>query len=128
MVLRSAPMRLIALAFGLGLITGLAWMPPAFSQQQDNGAAEEPPAPDAGQTGQENQTGQDDQSGTEDLHARPDKSAPPAEIIRDVSLLPFPARRMHELLIEAAKSGNIEQLRQYIGSGDDFDDAVAGRA
>jgi hypothetical protein len=41
------------------------------------------------------------------------------EIERDLSILPFPARRMHELLVEAAKSGDIEKLRPYIGSGDD---------
>ena len=42
-----------------------------------------------------------------------------AEILRDPSALPFAARRMHELLIEAAKSGDIEKLRPFIGSGED---------
>ncbi len=41
------------------------------------------------------------------------------EILRDLNALPFAARRMHELLIEAAKSGDIEKLRQFVGSGDD---------
>ena len=39
-------------------------------------------------------------------------------IIRDLSLLPFPARRMHELILEATRSGDIEQLRALIGVGD----------
>lgn len=41
------------------------------------------------------------------------------DIQTDLSTLPFAARRMHELLVEAAKSGNIEKLRPFIGSGDD---------
>jgi hypothetical protein len=43
----------------------------------------------------------------------------PPEIQRDLSTLPFPVRRMRELLIEAAKSGMIERLRPYIGSEPD---------
>ena len=41
------------------------------------------------------------------------------EIQRDLDALPFPARRMHELLIEAAASGEIDRLRPYIGQGED---------
>lgn len=41
------------------------------------------------------------------------------EIYRDLSTLPFPARKMHELISEAAAAGDIEKLRSYIGSGDD---------
>jgi hypothetical protein len=37
----------------------------------------------------------------------------------DLSKLPFPARRMRELLLEAAQSGDIEKLRPYIGESDD---------
>lgn len=46
----------------------------------------------------------------------PEYKAP--EVLRDLSLLPFPARRMRELLIEAARSGDIEKLRPLIGTGD----------
>ncbi len=46
----------------------------------------------------------------------PEYKAP--EVLHDLSLLPFPARRMRELLIEAAKSGDIEKLRPLIGTGD----------
>lgn len=41
------------------------------------------------------------------------------EIQRDLSALPFPVRRMRELILEAAISGEIEKLRQLIGYGDD---------
>jgi len=105
---RWASMRLLAITFGLALLSSVAWTPPAFSQQEDTNPAEDQAAPETGEAGQE------------DSHARPNKSALPAEIIRDLSLLPFPARRMHELLVEAARSGDIEKLRQYIGSGDDM--------
>jgi hypothetical protein len=37
----------------------------------------------------------------------------------DLSKLPFPARRMRELLLEAAQSGDVEKLRPYIGESDD---------
>jgi len=36
----------------------------------------------------------------------------------DLEALPFPTRRMHELILEATKSGDIEKLRTYIGTGD----------
>ena len=36
----------------------------------------------------------------------------------DLEALPFPTRRMHELILEATKSGDIEKLRAYIGTGD----------
>ena len=40
------------------------------------------------------------------------------QILRDVSVLPFPARRMRELILEATQSGDIEKLRALIGIGD----------
>ncbi len=40
------------------------------------------------------------------------------EISYDLEALPFPTKRMHELILEATKSGNIEKLRAYIGTGD----------
>jgi hypothetical protein len=43
----------------------------------------------------------------------------PVEPQFDLSKLPFPVQRMRELLIEAAKSGDVEKLRPYIGAGDD---------
>lgn len=43
---------------------------------------------------------------------------PPPEVIYDLSRLPAPAKRMRELIIEAALSGDLEKLRPLIGSGD----------
>lgn len=41
------------------------------------------------------------------------------EIRRDLSSLPFPVRRMRELILEATLSGDIEKLRPLIGYGVD---------
>lgn len=45
------------------------------------------------------------------------ESAP--EILFDLEKLPFPTRKMRQLIYDAAKSGDIEKLRPYIGYGDD---------
>lgn len=58
-----------------------------------------------------------EQEDTDDKSEIDDIAVP--DIIRDLTVLPFPARRMHELLLEAAKSGDIEKLRPYIGYGED---------
>lgn len=50
------------------------------------------------------------------------------EVLQDLSLLPFPARRMRELLIEAARSGDIEKLRPLIGKGDSATQLALGGA
>lgn len=43
--------------------------------------------------------------------------APDAEIILDISQLPEPVRRMRELIVEAAASGDYERLRQLTDPG-----------
>lgn len=48
-----------------------------------------------------------------------DPNAPLPEINYDLAKLPEPVRRMRELILEAAKTGDIEKLRPLIGSGDD---------
>lgn len=50
----------------------------------------------------------------------PDDDYQIPEIQRDVSKLAYPARQMHQLLVDAAKSGDIAQLTEYIGSGEDM--------
>lgn len=40
------------------------------------------------------------------------------EILYDLEQVPEPVRRMHGLIVEAAKSGDIERLRPLIGSGE----------
>ncbi|TDK37154.1 hypothetical protein E2F50_09680 [Rhizobium deserti] len=49
--------------------------------------------------------------------ALPDGSDAPAEIIRDMSTLPAPIKRMREQLVEAAASGDVERLRALVGTG-----------
>jgi hypothetical protein len=41
----------------------------------------------------------------------------PVEIIRDMSTLPEPVKKMREQLIEAAASGDVERLRALLGTG-----------
>ena len=48
-----------------------------------------------------------------------DEEYPTPEIITDLSEVPFPVRKMRELILKAAKSGDIEKLRPYLGYGDD---------
>ena len=40
------------------------------------------------------------------------------EIYHDLEKLPFPVRRMRELILEATHTGDIEKLRAYIGVGE----------
>lgn len=44
--------------------------------------------------------------------------APPV-VYSNLDTLPFPARKMHELILKASRSGDIEKLRPFIGYGDD---------
>lgn len=46
------------------------------------------------------------------------QSITPPEILRDLSLLPFPTRRMRELILEAVEEADIEALRRLIGVGE----------
>lgn len=41
----------------------------------------------------------------------------PVEILRDMSALPEPVKKMREQLIEAAASGDVERLRSLLGTG-----------
>ncbi|QKD04654.1 hypothetical protein EB235_26805 [Mesorhizobium loti R88b] len=49
---------------------------------------------------------------------RVDPETPAPEVVYDLGKLPEPVRRMHDLIIEACKSGDIEKLRPLIGKGD----------
>ncbi len=46
-----------------------------------------------------------------------DEPQAPVEVIRDISKAPEPVRRMRELIVEAAASGDIERLRPLLGKG-----------
>jgi len=86
-----------------------------------NGDQTEPPAPDKGTVEPEG-TIEDGTDGNE--QAQPDRpdvdpNAPIPEIQYDLGALPEPVRRMHGLILEAAKTGDLEHLRPLIGTGDD---------
>lgn len=49
---------------------------------------------------------------------RVDPDTPAPEVVYDLGKLPEPVRRMHDLIVEACKSGDIEKLRPLIGTGD----------
>jgi len=49
---------------------------------------------------------------------RVDPDQPLPEIVYDLSRLPEPVRRMHDLIVEACRSGEIEKLRPLGGAGD----------
>ncbi|MCA0001845.1 hypothetical protein LB567_22935 [Mesorhizobium sp. B264B1A] len=49
---------------------------------------------------------------------RVDPDAPTPEVVYDLGKLPEPVRRMHDLIIEACESGDVERLRPLIGTGD----------
>lgn len=50
----------------------------------------------------------------------PDEVASPPQPQFDLAALPFAARTMHQLLLEAAQAGAIEKLRPYAGVGDNM--------
>lgn len=52
------------------------------------------------------------------LNPRVDPDVPLPEVVYDLGKLPEPVRRMHDLIVEACKSGDIEKLRPLIGMGD----------
>ncbi|WP_374566599.1 hypothetical protein [Nitratireductor sp. ZSWI3] len=47
-----------------------------------------------------------------------DMDKPLPEIFYDLETLPEPVRRMHRLIVEACKSGDIETLRPLVGTGE----------
>jgi hypothetical protein len=51
---------------------------------------------------------------------RPDPDAPVPPINYDIESLPVPVKSMRRLILEAAKSGDIENLRPLIGVGNDI--------
>lgn len=84
--------------------------PPAAEEPAEPGAPSEAEGePDGGEGG-----GQ--QVGRPEI----DPNAPLPEIIYDLDKLPAPVKRMRELIVEAAKSGDIEALRPLVGTGADI--------
>ncbi|MCA0050872.1 alanine and proline-rich secreted protein Apa [Mesorhizobium sp. B283B1A] len=70
----------------------------------------QPAAPDAAEP--------DSPSDGSSNRPRVDPEAPLPEVVYDLAKLPEPVRRMHDLIIEACRTGDIEKLRPLIGTGD----------
>lgn len=81
--------------------------PPAGDQPVSPEDQDEPRQVEPAQPGQ----------GGDVTNPRVDPDKPQPEVIYDLSKLPEPVRRMHDLIVEACKSGDIEKLRPLIGSG-----------
>ncbi|MDZ7603926.1 MAG: hypothetical protein U1A06_21400 [Hoeflea sp.] len=54
---------------------------------------------------------------TEDPDLETAVKFPPVDILTDLALLPEPVRRMRQLIIEAATTGEIDRLRALLGTG-----------
>ena len=98
------------------VLTGASWAqetapenPPAATTGEDAAPQTEPDDADTTLPGH---------SLSEQFRSRKAEAEIP-EIQTDLSKLPFPVRKMRELLLEAARSGDIEKLRPYIGEGND---------
>ena len=104
----SSPLRKTNLHLVLFLLTSSLVFPVGTASSQGDG--EHTPAPELIDNNSENQTVE------EAGEQVPIIEAP--EVLRDLSLLPFPTRRMRELILEATQSGDIEKLRALVGFGD----------
>lgn len=83
------------------------------NEASEDGAQES--APEAGtEETPEPQTDNAGESAGED-----DLERPLPQIITDLEEISFPARKMRQLILEAARSGDVEKLRPYLGYGDD---------
>lgn len=107
-------MRLCAVLFA---VTATCTMPAAFALADVAAASGAVLLAQAGEM-QEPVSGKDDAPGHAPAMKEDGGYVAPA-VQTDLSALPFPVRRMRELLMEAARSGEIEKLRPYVGSGDD---------
>jgi len=75
-------------------------------------------APSTSQPAVPDATEPDSQSDGASNRPRIDPEAPLPDVVYDLGKLPEPVRRMHDLIIEACRGGDIEKLRPLIGKGD----------
>lgn len=87
--------------------------PPASST--DDGASEE--APDTGLPGIPDPDPLINKPDAQTAPSNADANEPPPEVIYDITKAPEPVRRMRELMVEAAASGDIERLRALMNPG-----------
>lgn len=79
-------------------------------------AGSQPASPEDGQPSEQVEPAKPGDGGLTNPRVDPDQPAP--EVLYDLGKLPEPVRRMHDLIVEACKSGDIEKLRPLIGTGD----------
>jgi hypothetical protein len=96
-------------------------LPPADAAPSDPTQGT-PPADNEAETpaepsGEDMENGSDGTLGKQLGRPEIDPNAPLPEIIYDADRLPEPVKRMRDLIIEAAKKGDIEALRPLIGTG-----------
>lgn len=61
--------------------------------------------------------GEQADDGPDDALSAPPVRTPNPTVLRDLDALPAPVRRMRELILEAARSGDLEKLRPLLGRG-----------
>jgi hypothetical protein len=89
--------------------------PPAEEEQQDTGPLELPLPDPLIRRDKAVTEPSDDAPGADDKAA--DAPEVPVEFFSDIAKAPEPVRRMRELIVEAAASGDIERLRPLLGKG-----------
>ncbi len=101
--------------------------PPSATPGAPGDEAVEPgggaPSQQAPAPGELSPSPQDDAAAVPDSRsdlARPDidENGPLPEVVYNLDRLPEPVRRMHDRLVEAARSGDLERLRPFLGLGD----------
>ncbi|NVP54305.1 hypothetical protein [Mycoplana rhizolycopersici] len=115
-------------AFALSELQQIPGQPPQ-QEQSEQPASEQPPAeaePDSEQS-EPLQLPMPDplirrDSATKDTAEPPEEDQAtqpetPVEVLYDIEKVPEPVRRMRELIVEAAASGDIERLRPLLGKG-----------
>jgi len=103
--------------------------PPGESQGEDQNPGLTVPMPGPIQNPQaEEDEPIQEETPAESTRPAVDPEGPLPEIIQNLDRLPEPVRRMHSLILEAAKSGVIEQLRPLIGIGEDVTQLSFGGA
>jgi hypothetical protein len=89
------------------------------SEQQAAPAAHAPATKDDSQPGQPDQAEPDDSQAPDAMRPQVDPNKPLPEVSYDLSKLPPAVREMHDKIVEACKTGDIEKLRALIGTGTD---------
>lgn len=111
-IARIAPTAVLALAAALAIAVLAPHMSAHAARAQEDGTTASEPGPDASST-------ESDESPDGNVvrpDTRRDKAQP--EVIYDLDRLPEPVRRMRRLIVEAARSGDIERLRPLLGTGE----------